>query len=150
MNSPRGEKKDVEGSSGQKNLVDLIKKRLEWDIVSQFGYRATIGPTLESSGLCGVSFNQAYIDECTESIHEEISNQVEGLRDVSPSLVEEYILGILYHLRQKGGILQSAIRESSYIPENGNSFVWRKKRHMPKFSSSSILPSFLVSQSYLK
>ncbi|MFB2645149.1 DEAD/DEAH box helicase [Raphidiopsis sp. BLCC-F218] len=140
-----GGKKDVEAISGRKNLVDLIKKRLEWDIVSQFGYRATVGPTLESSGLCGVSFNQAYIDECTESIHEEISNQVEGLRHVSPSLVEEYILGILYHLRQKGGILQSAIRESSYIAENGNPFVWKKQVHMPKFSISSTLPSFLVS-----
>ncbi|MGQ4650336.1 DEAD/DEAH box helicase [Lyngbya aestuarii] len=125
------------------NLPNLVNDRLVWEIVTQFGHRAAVGPSLERSGVCSVSFNRDRLEKSTQALHFKLSNEVESLRGVSTASIGQFILGLLHHLRQRGGILQPAT-QAQYISSGGNTFLWTKLTYMPRLGPGIPAPRFLV------
>ncbi|MEA5523698.1 Zn-binding domain-containing protein [Nodularia spumigena] len=125
------------------NLLNLVKERLVWEIVTQFGLRAAIGPSLERSGVCSVSFNNDALNHSVKALHLQLSNEIEALRHISFSSVRQFLLGLLHHLRHRGGILQPATK-GNYITDGGNTFIWSKLTYMPRLGPSTPAPKFFV------
>ena len=131
----KGDKLDIDRTS---TLPNLLRERLTWEIVQQFGHRSAVGPSLERSGSCSVSFPTQTIAIAVAKLHLTLTNEIEPPRSVRLHRVEQFILGILHHLRQRGGILQPATE--NYITSGGNTFLWKKytyRTHLRSAKSDS-------------
>ena len=127
-------------------LPNLVNERLTWEIVNQFGHRSAIGPSLERSGLCATQFPPASVTQAVEQLHLTLTNEIEALRNVAPKRIHQFLLGLLHHLRQRGGILQPAT-EGGYISNGGNTFLLQKPLYMPKLGPTVPTPVFWVNAS---
>jgi DEAD/DEAH box helicase domain-containing protein len=125
-------------------LINLVNERLQWEIISQFGHRSTIGPSLERSAVCAAYFEVDLLKQATATLHQWLSNEIEVLRQVPLDLVQQFLLGILHHLRQRGGIFQPAPAMQQYINAGGNTFVLQKPLYMPRLGPTVPAPIFLV------
>jgi DEAD/DEAH box helicase domain-containing protein len=123
-------------------LPDLVNERLVWEIVNQFGHRAAVGPSLERSATCATSFNPKQLEQAVNQLHLKLTNEVEPLRQIQPDLIRQSLLGLLHHLRQRGGILQPATQ--IYIKQGGNTFLLQKPLYMPRMGPRIPTPIFLV------
>ena len=90
------------------SLPALINERLTWEIVNQFGHRSAVGPSLERSGACAAHFSPKEMEQAIAILHPKLTNEIDALRSVTPDLIRQFLLGLLHHLRQRGGILQPA------------------------------------------
>jgi DEAD/DEAH box helicase domain-containing protein len=77
-------------------------ERMRWEVVSEFGYNANIGRTLEKSGASAVKFN----DEQMENIFDIIKDWLElnNLGVIKKGDLVPFVNGILHRIRTKGGI----------------------------------------------
>ena len=126
-------------------LLNVIKERLTWEIVNQFGHRAAVGPSLERSGVCATYFAPAPLDQAVAALHLKLTNEIEALREAAPDQVRQFLLGLLHHLRQRGGLLQPAT--DNYIAAGGNTFLWHKYTYMPKIGPTVPRPIFYANAS---
>lgn len=124
-------------------LPRLVDDRLVWEIVTQFGLRSAIGPSLERSGVCGVDFDRDRLETAVRALEFQLSNEVEALRTVKAETVREFIRGFLHHLRQRGGILQP-VTDGQYISSGGQTFLWTRISYMPRLGPSVPAPKFVV------
>lgn len=122
-------------------LPALINQRLTWEIVNQFGHRSAVGPSLERSGACAAHFSPKEMEQAIAALHFKLTNEIDALRLVNCDRVRQFLLGLLHHLRQRGGILQPATQ--LYI-EQGNTFVLQRPLHMPSMGPNIPAPIFLV------
>jgi DEAD/DEAH box helicase domain-containing protein len=117
---------------GSIKFEDHFKKefdtRMHWEVLSEFGYNALIGRTLEKSGASAVKFDE-------EKIMAIFPAMQEWLNQNNLSMIEEkdmipFINGILHRIRTRGGIdheYLSKFRSSSLKPWDLN---WmRDNRH---------------------
>ncbi len=127
----------------KERLLNLLNERLTWEIVNQFGHRAAVGPSLERSGVCSTNFAPEQIAQAASALHFKLTNEIEALRQLTTEKVQEFLLGLLHHLRMRGGILQPAT--DKYIASGGNTFLWQKYAFMPRIGPSIPKPIFFVS-----
>ena len=128
-------------------LPNLINERLTWEIVNQFGHRSAIGPSLERSGLCATQFPPVALTQAVEQLHLALTNEIETLRNIDPEQVHQFLLGLLHHLRQRGGILQPATTETGYLSNGGNTILLQRPLYMPGVSPTVPIPVFWVNAS---
>ena len=127
-------------------LPNLVNERLTWEIVNQFGHRSAIGPSLERSGVCAAQFPPSALTKAVEQLHPILTNEIEALRNVTPAKIHQFLLGLLHHLRQRGGILQPAT-EGGYISDGGNTFLLQKPLYMPSLGPTVPTPVFWINPS---
>lgn len=128
-------------------LPSLVSERLTWEIVNQFGHRSAIGPSLERSGLCATQFPPSPLAKAVERLHLTLTNEIEALRNVSPDQIYQFLLGLLHHLRHRGGILQPATIDTGYLSNGGNTFLLQKPTYMPRLGPTVPTPVFWVNAS---
>ena len=128
-------------------LPNIVSDRLTWEIVNQFGHRSAIGPSLERSGLCATQFPQVAVANATQQLHLFLTNEIEALRDVPLNRIYQFLLGLLHHLRQRGGILQPATINTGYLSNGGNTFLLQKATYMPRLGPTVPTPVFWVNAS---
>jgi len=124
------------------SLPALVNERLTWEIVNQFGHRSAVGPSLERSGTCAAHFDLKLIEQAIATLHLKLTNEIDALRSISLDRIQQFLLGLLHHLRQRGGILQPATQ--LYISQ-GNTFLLQRPLHMPSMGPNIPAPIFLVS-----
>ena len=126
-------------------LLSFIDQRLHWEIIADTGLRSTIGRSLEQVGVCSVQINPEQLQSTVKTLLPELRNEVGALRDLDSETLTRFLLGLLRHLRQRGGILHpEAIR---YIEQNGKSFILQQRIFMPGFGPASRLPIYLSDKS---
>lgn len=81
------------------------------------------------------------VEQAIATLHLKLSNEVDALRDVNRDRIQQFLLGLLHHLRQRGGILQPATQ--LYINQ-GNTFVLQRPLYMPSMGPNIPAPIFLV------
>lgn len=123
------------------SLPELINQRLTWEIVNQFGHRSAVGPSLERSGASAAHFSPEGIEQAITTLHFQLTNEIDALRSVAPDRIRQFLLGLLHHLRQRGGILQPATQ--LYI-DQGNTFRLQSPLYMPSMGPNTPAPIFLV------
>ncbi len=138
----KSDKPDLPADS---RLPHLLNERLTWEIVNQFGHRSAVGPSLERSGICAAYFAPERLTQAAQALHLKLTNEVEALREATPNQVQQFLLGLLHHLRQRGGILQPATE--NYVTAGGNTFLWQKYTYMPKIGPTVPRPIFYVNAS---
>jgi DEAD/DEAH box helicase domain-containing protein len=97
---------DIDYRDAAKKFIPAFKKefdtRMHWEVLSEFGYNAMIGRTLEKSGASAVKFDE-------EKIRAIYPAMKEWLKQNNLAMIEEkdllpFVNGILHRVRIRGGI----------------------------------------------
>jgi DEAD/DEAH box helicase domain-containing protein len=97
---------DIDYRDAAKKFIPAFKKefdtRMHWEVLSEFGYNAMIGRTLEKSGASAVKFDE-------EKIRAVFPLMQVWLNQNNLSMIEEkdllpFVNGILHRVRTRGGI----------------------------------------------
>ncbi len=127
-------------------LLEDIRKRLQWEVYSQYCFDARIGRTLEKSGASIAHLSKAMLEEAAEEIHERLINEVGELRDLSKRVVLMFLQGLLLELKNQGAVFIPVL--SNYVQKWGNTYLI-SQRHIPWMQSigqRTRAPSFLTTK----
>ncbi len=126
------------------DLPDLIDQRLAFEVLTEFSLQAEIGRSLTRTGCAVADLRPGDVETAVAALVEVVRNEVPGLRQVEARRVEAFVLGLLQHLRLRGGILARSL-PGAYIESCGKDVhAFSRQPALPGYKSSSRLPSFLT------
>ena len=125
-------------------LPAYIDKRIQWEIVSEYGFQARIGRTLEKTSSSVAYADPGQLEYAASSMLEILQNEIGYLKNLDKETLTRILLGIVIHLKNQGGIYQNELEE--YIESYGNSFLINRKNWTPNFGPFSRTPSFITTK----
>jgi DEAD/DEAH box helicase domain-containing protein len=123
--------------------------RMQWEILSEFGYNAIIGRTLEKSGASAVKFDEEKLKVVYAAMEEWLNGN--NLSMIKESELIPFVNGILHRVRTRGGI------DHEYLSKfrNGSLQLWdlnwnKDNRHFlnKMFGQRSRFPRLLTTQAH--
>jgi DEAD/DEAH box helicase domain-containing protein len=121
-----------------------IDRRIGWEIISEYGFQSRIGRTLEKTGSSVAYVDQELLNGLVAKLIEPIRNEIGGFRELDELSLTRFLLGLIVHLKNQGGILQPVLE--SYINDFGNSYLINRTIWMPGFGQNSRTPVFLTTR----
>lgn len=85
-----------------KSFEKEFDERIFWEVLSEFGYNAAIGRTLEKTGSSAVSFNQQSLEEAFEALENWMQNNL--LERINKVEFVKFLNGILHRMRIRGAV----------------------------------------------
>ena len=125
-------------------LLQNVNNRIGWEIVSEYGFQARIGRTLEKTSSSVVYLDQEKLGAAIQQMLEPIRNEIGTFRELDEEMLGKFLLGLIVHLKNQGGIYQSHL--STFIETLGTPFILSRKIWMPNFGPRSRTPSFLTTK----
>lgn len=125
------------------NLEDLVRKRLEWEVFSEFTYNSERGRALERVGVAALSIDEKMVSKTLIDIAKVIREEF-GLRNASDDSILCFLYGILYHLKNNGGVYHEFLH--SYIEQGSKEYSLNRLGFTPNFGKHSPRPVFLKEQ----
>ena len=126
------------------NLDALVARRLQFEVVIEFGLQAGIGRSLPRTGTAAVALDGGRLAGAVEALLEPLQNEVPGLRDLDAITLERFIVGLLHHLRTRGGILDGALPHE-YVASRGRDLhAFKRDYALPAYAPSSRVPRLLT------
>ena len=127
-------------------MTELIERRITWEVLGEYGYRSSIGRTLEKSGASAAVLQEGSLERVLTELLPVLRNEIGGLRELSLPELQQFVLGVLLHLRQKGAVYEPLLQP--YVENGGNPFALSKaginNLCLPRLGGRSRLPSFLA------
>ncbi|MDA3791539.1 MAG: DEAD/DEAH box helicase [Desulfobacula sp.] len=126
-------------------LLQNVNNRVGWEIISEYCFRARIGRTLEKTGSSIGYLDPVLLIKAAKLLLEPLQNEIGLLRKLDLKSLIRFLLGIIIHLKNQGGIYILAL--NSFIESYGNSYVINHNINwMPNFGTNSRTPSFLTTK----
>jgi len=94
------------------NLRDLVRKRLDWEIWSEYTLDCRVGRTLEKSGCSTVEVSPTLVESAAESILLRLQNELGGLRSLDALTLLRFLQGFLVNLKNRGAVEQAEVPRS--------------------------------------
>jgi DEAD/DEAH box helicase domain-containing protein len=129
------------------NLPDLVRKRIDWEIWSEYTLDARIGRTLEKTGCSTIEPLPGLMERVTDSLLPVLQNEIGELRKLERDTLARFLDGLVLRLKNRGGIRHPDLER--YIDSVGNWFLLSNKaggQHRPSPGHSSRAPVFLTDQ----
>ena len=127
-------------------IINFIHQRLDWSVYSEYGYKSSIGRTLERScaSVAYFDFDEVIIDNTLPRLQ----NEIEMFRTLSRDELKKFIYGLLIHMKKQGAIHNSHL--GKYAASGGNIFALTsyQKIYMPSFTTRSRSPQFLTTGNF--
>ncbi|MCP9786562.1 DEAD/DEAH box helicase, partial [Cyanobium sp. N5-Cardenillas] len=132
-------------------LMEIVEKRLRWEVMAEFGYRSRLGSSVEQAGALAAGIRLEGLEPLLPELLERLRNEMEALRDTDQAAVRQFLVGFLHHLRQRGAlpvpeILGADGQGSRYLASGGDdTYSFWLTTHLPNIGPSSNKPIFLTS-----
>ena len=132
-------------------LLEIVERRLRWEVMAEFGYRSRLGSSVEQAGALAAGIRLERLESLLPELVEQLRNEVEPLRGIDQNSVQRFLLGFLHHLRQRGAlpvpeILGADGQGSRYLASGGDdTYSFWLTTHLPNIGPSSNKPIFLTS-----
>ena len=126
-------------------LPELLRRRLDWEIWSEYTHNARIGRSLEKTGSSTVQVRPQPFEPAASTVLARIQNEVGGLREVGIEAVRRFLHGFLLNLKNRGGVWHRELTE--YLSEMGNYFRFNtgeRLLYMKYATKYERLPEFLI------
>ena len=126
-------------------ILSSLRKRVEWEVFSEYGDRSLIGRTLQKSGSSMLRLDMDHLDNVVPEIAIRLREEIGTLRQISDQVVYQLVLGFMYNLRTRGGIYHGVLER--YIREFGDNpyyTVYNANKWMPVWGNRSRTPSYLT------
>jgi DEAD/DEAH box helicase domain-containing protein len=98
------------GSQFTGDFKKEFDERIRWEIVSEYGYNAVIGRTLEKSGASAVKFDEEKIKSIFPILQDWLSQN--NLITITETDLLPFINGILHRIRIRGGVNHEYLNKS--------------------------------------
>lgn len=130
------------------DLPTLVQDRLHWEVFSELGLRAGIGRTLERGGAVAIALPEQMVSMIT-ALHQQLTDELgDVMAGVQVEQVLAMVLGLVYRLRQQGGIMHPAF--AGYRSSGGDTFMLTQKgrtsRYLPEMGPRTRLPAYLTTE----
>jgi DEAD/DEAH box helicase domain-containing protein len=125
-----------------------VRRRIDWEIWSEYTLDARIGRTLEKTGCSTVEIIPELFDQAAEQLLATLRNELGGLRDLDSVTLGSFLEEIFQQLKNKGGIEHPDL--DAYLESKGNYYKLGNRMgrlHRPPVGQSSRIPVFLISDS---
>jgi DEAD/DEAH box helicase domain-containing protein len=126
------------------SLIENINQRIGWEIVSEYGFQARIGRSLEKTGSSVAFLNPDLLKQAADHMLESIRNEIGLLRELDPETLIRFLLGLIVHLKNQGGIFMPDL--DAYIESFGAAYLISRKVWTPNFGPNSRTPAFLTTR----
>lgn len=128
----------------ESTLLKNVNNRVGWEIVGEYGFQARIGRTLEKTSSSVVYLDHEKLATAVNQMLEPIRNEIGTFRDLDEERLYKFLLGLIVHIKNQGGIYQSHL--ATFIETFGTPFVLNRKIWMPNFGPRSRTPAFLTTK----
>lgn len=135
------ELKDHDRIPAGSDVVDLVARRLSWEVLTEFGLRSRIGRTLERTAVATVIPDEISLQQCAERLAARLREELGTLRDIRAEEARHFLLGLLARARQQGAFYSDALE--SYVREGGNTFLLNRLHFMPGYGLGNRPPAML-------
>lgn len=132
-------------------LMRFVCDRLRWEVAAEFGYRSRLGSSVEQAGALAAAVDPAAVDRLLPPLLSRLQNEIEPLRGLRLIALQQLVVGLLQHLRQRGALAQPELvgregRSSEYLESGGeNTYPFNQIPYTPKFGRTSTRPTYLTS-----
>ncbi|MEA3333398.1 MAG: DEAD/DEAH box helicase [Pseudomonadota bacterium] len=128
----------------ESRLRHQVNLRIGWEIVSEYGFRARIGRTLEKTSSSIIYLDPELLQKVASRLLEPIRNEFGMFRELDENELTRFLLGLIVHLKNQGGIYQPVLKP--YIDNLGGTWLINKNIWMPNFGNNSRAPVFLTTR----
>ncbi|MFZ4441580.1 MAG: helicase-related protein, partial [Syntrophales bacterium] len=125
-------------------FLDDLKRRIDWDIISEYGFNSRIGRTLEKTGSSVACVERDNLQKAAGLLCETLRNEIGLLRDIDQENVSKFLAGFLNQMRTKGALFRPVL--DTYIDNWGGYYLINKIYWMPNFGKFSRTPVFLTTK----
>jgi len=122
------------------NLLNLVERRVAWEIVAEFGYNSRIGRTLEKSGAAVAYVDPQSIELAADNLNTRLQERAGGFGSLKIGEARAMIEGLIHRLRTEGGIYHPEL--DGYVQRGGDTYLFNQQPHLPSFSNFGSAPSF--------
>ena len=126
------------------DLPVTLRRRLAWEITSEYGFNCRIGRTLEKTSVSSAVIRPEALSAAVDYILEPLRNEVGGLQDLAKDQLARFLLGILMQMKNKGAIFHPELDQ--YINDWGGYYLLNRQPTTPNFGKFSRTPVFLTSK----
>ncbi|MCP4119757.1 MAG: DEAD/DEAH box helicase [Desulfobacteraceae bacterium] len=132
------------------NLMEKVNRRLNWEIMSEYGFDSRIGRTLEKSGTSMAHADPELLDGACRDLLFRLQNEVEDCREVELDTVRRMVCGVVNHLRTNGAVYLPFLE--GYLKDWGNDYLISTNiiNWMQGIGPSTRAPKFLTDRFVLK
>lgn len=144
------EKMEIDNKLGNnqvaKKLVADIEKRINYEIMLEYGLNSRIGRTLEKSGCSTLGFESSVIEETASRVRERTINEMGAMNELTPPIFQQMILGILNTIKLNGAFNDPVF--SVYTKNDGKNFLLSnsKEKWLPGLQAGRNTPRFIYKQ----
>ena len=130
------------------NLMDLLDRRLAWEIWSEYTFDCRIGRTLEKTGSSTLEIKPDLWQKTVETLLPRLREQIGPLRELGQKDLGGFLAGVVQNLKNRGAVDEDDL--APYIEGLGNYWMLGKQNGRevwrPNFSRASRTPVFLTSR----
>jgi len=122
------------------SLAEDIARRMEWEVMAEFGYRARIGRSLEQTMTAALGIRLEPIDTTAEALLLPLQEAF-GLRHINRVELTHFLLGLLMYMKHRGAICHRFL--GAYLAAGGKNFLLTRQSYLPSFTDYTASPVFL-------
>jgi len=126
------------------DVVNLVMRRLSWEVLTEFGLRSRIGRTLERTAVATVIPDEHRLQDSAERLTARLREELGTLREIRSDAVRHFLLGLLTRARQQGAFYSEVLE--SYVREGGSEFQLNRLLFMPGYGLRHCPPAMLSLQ----
>ncbi len=132
-------------------LMRFVCDRLRFEVAAEFGYRSRLGSSVEQAGALAAAVDPAAVNKLLPGLLSHLQNEVEPLRGLRLGQLQQLVVGLLQHLRQRGALALDELvgrdgKSSRYLESGGeDTYPFNQIPHTPKFGRTASRPIFLTS-----
>lgn len=131
------------------NLRNLLERRLNWEIWSEYTFDCRIGRTLEKTGSSTLELKGEVRERAVELLLPQLREKVGHLRALDEDSLNSFLAGFVQNLKNRGGVIEQDVLP--YVDSLGDTWLLGKQNGRaiwrPNFSHASRAPVFLTSRS---
>lgn len=116
------------------DLLDKTLRRLEWELYREFTFRSRVGRTLERSNLLTFAVPEARYEDLIKVLCLRLPEECPQLgQDLSAETLEQFIRGVLWHMKSRGAVYHSAIEMVFSTPLKFGIYASQRRGKAPLF-----------------
>ena len=127
----------------REKLIGEINYRLEWEVLAEFGYRGSVGRSLQRTGTASLGFEVEPLQQCAAEILALLQEEL-ALRTLTEETVADFLTGLLLYMKGRGAIFNRLL--DGYINSGGKSFLLRQLSYLPDFGPQTPAPIFVCNK----
>jgi len=132
---------------GGSDLFDLLGRRIDWEIASEYAFRSRIGRTLEKTGCSVAGVDPARLEQAVDAVLDTLRNEIGGLNGLSRDQLMTFTNGFLTLMKSKGAVFLPPLQ--GYLTQFGGYYLLNRglnQRCLPRFGRHSRTPVFLTTR----